>query len=123
MMFKALKSHVRADQLPSGKEDVVMVLLWAALLRFTLSRLVLMMVRQMAGLEAANMPQLRWQRLFEEMADELLIHLLEPLKEGLHEEHGLLPWAIHHAQDPNHRARDIALHLLTKLGPDGFDDS
>jgi len=111
-MFKALKSCLRADQLPTSNKTVAEVLVWAALLRFVLSQLTLLTIRQLKGTTAKRMPVLRWQRLFEEMSDELLMDLVKPRVPT-----SLLDWIVHYAQDPNSRQREFALHLLAKLAP------
>lgn len=108
LLFKELKSQYRIDELPSAKEHIVEALIYIAILTMTASRLLLNAVRARAGLSAAETPVRRWAATFKNVAQRLLVLLLDPgPRRRLWKE--LESYLKHEARDPNvKRAHNIA---------------
>ena len=72
LLFKELKNHYRIDQIPSSKEAVVEVLIYAAILTLILSRSILFALRKSAGIRASRSPERRWAATFQSAAVNIL---------------------------------------------------
>lgn len=108
LLFKELKSQYRLDELPSAKEHIVEALIYTAILTMTVSRLLLNAVRTRAGLSAAQTPVRRWAATFKNVAQRLLVLLLDPIpRRKLWE--AMESYLKHEARDPNvKRVHNIA---------------
>lgn len=109
LLFKALKSHGRLDQLPSSNQDIVEVWVWASILATATSQALYRMIR--AAMRADRfVPLLRWAVVFARVAADLLRLLLHPVAS---ESYQLLQLLIREAVDPNvnrkHRALNISI--------------
>jgi putative transposase len=81
LFFRELKSHYRAEDMPSGKREVVEALLYAVLLTVIVSRTLLEAVRRKLGDKARRVPVERWAAVFAAVARDLLMLLVGPLTE------------------------------------------
>jgi IS4 transposase len=71
LFFRELKSRYRIDDVPSRKRAVVEALIYAALLTFVVSRVLLDAVRKKLGQLGARVPDERWAVLLAEVADDV----------------------------------------------------
>jgi hypothetical protein len=106
LFFKCLKAHLRLDEIPSGKREVMEVLVWAALLASVVSHRLLRLLRQHVATAARHLPVLRWTALFARCAEQLLALVLSPDEE---QAKALLRHFARHAPDPNRQREDRAL--------------
>lgn len=68
LFFRELKSRYRIDDVPSRKRPIVEALIYAALLTFVVSRVLLEALRRKLGLLGARVPDERWAVLLAEVA-------------------------------------------------------
>jgi IS4 transposase len=78
LFFRELKSHYRAEQMPSGKREVVEALLYAVLLTVIVSRTLLGVVRRKLGDRGRRVPTERWAAVFAMVALDLLRLVVGP---------------------------------------------
>ena len=109
LLFKALKSHGRLDQLPSANQDIVEAWVWASILATATSQALYRMIRSAMRADRF-VPLLRWAGVFARVAADLLRLLLHP--EAL-ESYQLLQLLIREAVDPNVNRKRRALNRLT----------
>jgi putative transposase len=101
LFFRELKTHYRAEDMPSAKRQIVEALIYAVLITFVVSRSLLAALRRKLGDLAGRVPEERWAGLFAGAALDILrivvwrSALAAPLARGL--EANLL----HEAVDPN----------------------
>lgn len=72
LFFRELKVRYRIDDIPSRKRVVVEALIYAALLTFVVSRLLLDALRRKLGALGARVPDERWAVLLAEVAEVIL---------------------------------------------------
>lgn len=105
LAFRELKSHYRADQMPSRKRHIVEALLLAAFIVFMVSRALLEFVRR--SLPVALRQRLRderWAAIFIAIVSDLLAIVVRPPRYARYAEPFLLATIRKEAVDPN-RAR------------------
>jgi len=101
LFFRELKTHYRAEDMPSAKRTVVEALIYAVLITFVVSRALLAALRRKLGALGARVPDERWAGLFAEAALDILRivawrpGLAAPLA------HSLDASLLHEAVDPN----------------------
>jgi IS4 transposase len=107
LLFKALKSHGRLEQLPSSNQAIVEAWLWASILAAAASQALYRLIR--SAVEAVRfMPLLRWAVVFAEVAADLLRLVLHPVASEAYRLRQLL---IHEAVDPNVNRKKRAINL------------
>jgi IS4 transposase len=72
LFFRELKVRYRIDDIPSRKRVVVEALVYAALITFAVSRLLLATLRKKLGTLGARVPDERWAVLLAEVAEDVL---------------------------------------------------
>ena len=72
LFFRELKTHYRADNMPSAKRHIVEALIYAVLITFVVSRSLLAALRRKLGPLADRVPEERWAGLFADAAIDLL---------------------------------------------------
>jgi IS4 transposase len=102
LFFRELKVRYRMDDMPSRKRVVVEALIYAALLTFVVSRVLLRALRKKLGALGERVPDERWATLFAEAAlDILRIVLLCRPAEARLLARGLEQTLLREAIDPN----------------------
>lgn len=114
LLFKALKTHGRLDQLPSGKRAVVECLVWSSVLAALVSQRLYLLVRQAVAPDRF-VPRLRWAGLAGSVAADLL-DLLTSRNVG---ERAAELWAhlVREAADPNVTRRKRAFDMVPCVVP------
>lgn len=107
LFFRQWKQHYRADQMPSGKREVVETLLYAALLTWLVSRALLCALRRGMGARGQRVPEERWAALLGSVAQELLRLVLHPTEATSRRTGDLLRMLLHEAVDPNVKRRQL----------------
>ncbi len=107
LFFRQCKQHCRADQMPSGKREVVEALLYAALLTWLVTRALLCALCRCGGVSAGRVPQERWAALLGSVALELLRLVLHPTEATSRRTRDLLRMLLHEAVDPNVKRRQL----------------
>ena len=82
LFFRELKSHYRADQMPSGERPVVEALLYAVLWTVIVSRTLLETARRKLGAQGRRLPTERWAIVFAAVALDLLRLVVGPVRAG-----------------------------------------
>ncbi len=107
LLFKALKTHGRLEQLPSSNQAIVEAWIWASVLAAAASQALYWLIR--AAVPAGRfVPMLRWAAVFSRAAQELLRLLLHP---NVSEAYQLMGLLIQEAVDPNVNRKKRALTL------------
>lgn len=101
LLFKELKSHYRLDEMPSQRKEVVETLLYAAILSLTVSRRLLIAVRDALSNQADRLKEHRFAALLGSLAGDLLAVVLWPAREVRSLHHRLSGILLHEALDPN----------------------
>jgi len=107
LLFKALKSHGRLEQLPSRNQAVVESLIWASVLTAVLSQALYRLIRGAVAAERF-VPLLRWAAVFSRTAGDLLRLLLHP---DANEAGRLMNLLAREAMDPNGNRKKRAITL------------
>lgn len=72
LFFRELKTHYRAEDMPSAKRRIVEALIYAVLITFVVSRALLAALRRKLGALADRVPEERWAGLFAGVALDIL---------------------------------------------------
>jgi putative transposase len=72
LFFRELKTHYRAEDMPSAKRHIVEALVYAVLITFVVSRALLAALRRKLGLLADRVPEERWAGLYADAALDIL---------------------------------------------------
>lgn len=72
LFFRELKTHYRAEDMPSAKRPIVEALVYAVLITFVVSRALLAALRRKLGALADRVPEERWAGLFADAALDIL---------------------------------------------------
>lgn len=72
LFFRELKTHYRAEDMPSAKRHIVEALIYAVLITFVVSRALLAALRRKLGALADRVPEERWAGLFADAALDIL---------------------------------------------------
>lgn len=72
LLFRQLKQHFRAEDMPSSKRAVVEALVYAALIALAVSRELMAAVQRRLGRRGCRVREERWSKLFAEVARYLL---------------------------------------------------
>lgn len=72
LFFRELKTHYRAEDMPSAKRHIVEALIYAVLITFVVSRALLAALRRKLGALAGRVPEERWAGLFADAALDIL---------------------------------------------------
>jgi putative transposase len=107
LLFKALKSHGRLEQLPSSKQAIVEAWLWASVLAAAASQALYRLIRRAVAAERF-VPLLRWAAVFSRTAGDVLRLLLNP---DVSAASRLLNLLIREAMDPNENRKTRAITL------------
>lgn len=107
LLFKALKSHGRLEQLPSSNQAIVEAWVWASILATAASQALYRLIRAAVPTDRF-LPPLRWAAVFCRTARELLYLVLHPdTSQGCL----LLELLIREATDPNVNRKKRAINL------------
>jgi IS4 transposase len=101
LFFRELKSIYRADQMPSRKRRVVETLLYAAILTFIVSRLLLAELRRRLGARGRRVTDERWAAVFAAVARDILKVVLRRTADVAFLTRDLSRYLLHEAVDPN----------------------
>jgi IS4 transposase len=107
LLFKALKTHGRLEQLPSSNQAIVEAWVWASVLAVCASQALYRLIRAAVPKERF-VPLLRWAAVFGRTTQDLLRLVLHP---DVSEERGLMELLIAEAMDPNVNRKDRAFNL------------
>ena len=107
LLFKALKSHGRLEQLPSSNQAIVEAWVWASVLGVAASQALYRLIRAAVPPERF-VPLLRWAAVFCRTAADLLRLLLHP---DVSEAHRLMGLLVKEAMDPNVNRKKRAIDL------------
>jgi len=107
LLFKALKTHGRLEQLPSSNQAIVEAWVWASVLAAAASQALYRLIRASVPQERF-VPLLRWAAVFSRTVEELLRLLLHP---DVSEAHQLMGLLIKQATDPNVNRKKRAISL------------
>lgn len=107
LLFKALKTHGRLEQLPSSNQAIVEAWVWASVLAVAASQALYRLIRAAVPLERF-VPLLRWAAVFSRTAQYLLHLLLHP---DVSEGYRLMDLLVKEAVDPNVNRKKRAISL------------
>ena len=82
LLFKQLKSDFGLEQMPSRKKDVVLALVYAAIITWVASRELLLAVRRLLGDDGRRVTDGRWTRLVRTWATLFLVVVTSPPRHG-----------------------------------------
>ena len=105
LIFKALKSHYRLEDLPTRKAHIVEILLLGAVITLLVSRHLLDAVRHRWRRRNWMMPEQRWAALFAAVAPAMLDILMLPPRASKVLARRLESMLLHEAPDPNRSRR------------------
>jgi IS4 transposase len=114
LFFRELKVRYRIDDVPSRKRVVVEALIYAALITFAVSRLLLTTLRKKLGELGARVPDERWAVLLAEVADDILRIVLRRTAETKTLARSVERFLIREAVDPN--AKRVLLRQRVESG-------
>jgi putative transposase len=106
LLFREMKSSYRLEQIPSGRKDVALALLYATLLTLMASRALFSAVHARLARSRRVLPPERWGRLLVACSRELLVIVLDRPVHARHVARKIAPFLLREAPDPN-RARDL----------------
>ena len=115
LLFKALRSIGRLDQMVSSSPNIIRTLVWSAVLGVLLGQMLAMMAREHAGAVRGHARLLRFQLVWQELQLEVLCELIKPVIDAVDD----LSWLYQQACDPNH-SRGRPTDVLTKFRYDGL---
>jgi IS4 transposase len=101
LFFRELKANYRADEMPSRKRRVVEALVYAAILTFIASRLLLAELRRRLGTLGRRVPDERWATIFAVVARDILKLVLRRSAEAVLLARDVSRYLLHEAVDPN----------------------
>ena len=101
LFFRELKLSYRIDDVPSRKRVVVEALIYAALLTFVVSRVLLAVLRKKLGALGARVPDERWAILLVEVAEDVLRIVVRRTAATLDQARELERHLLREALDPN----------------------
>jgi len=101
LFFRELKSHYRAEDMPSSNRHVVEALVYAVLITFVVSRHLLAALRRKLGPLGSRVPDERWAALFAAAALDILRILVWRPALAAALAHSLEANLLHEAVDPN----------------------
>lgn len=107
LLFKALKTHGRLEQLPSSNQAIVEAWVWASVLAAAASQALYRLIRASVPQERF-MPLLRWAAVFSRTVTDLLRLLLHP---NTSEADRLMSLLVREAMDPNVNRKKRAINL------------
>ena len=107
LLFKALKSHGRLEQLPSSNQAIVEAWVWASVLAAAASQALYRLIRACAP-QNRFVPLLRWAAVFSRTTEDLLRLVLHP---NVSEARRLIGLLIQEAMDPNVNRKKRAFDL------------
>lgn len=107
LLFKALKTHGRLEQLPSSNQAIVEAWVWASVLTAVASQALYRLIRSAVPQERF-VPLLRWAAVFCRTVENLLRLLLHP---DVSEGYRLMDLLIKEAMDPNVNRKKRAISL------------
>ena len=107
LLFKALKSHGRLEQLPSSNQAIAEAWIWASVLAIAASQALYRLIREAVSADRW-VPLLRWAAVFARTVADLLRLLLHP---DASEAERLLSLLVRKATDPNVNRKKRALNL------------
>lgn len=107
LLFKALKSHGRLEQLPSSNQAIVEAWVWASVLAAAASQALYRLIRAAVPPERF-VPLLRWAAVFARTVEDLLRLLFHPNASEADRLMGLL---VGEAMDPNVNRKKRAINL------------
>lgn len=107
LLFKALKSHGRLEQLPSSNQAIVEVWVWASVLAAAASQALYRSIRACVS-QNRFVPLLRWAAVFSRTVEDLLRLVLHP---NTSEARRLIGLLIQEAMDPNVNRKKRAINL------------
>jgi IS4 transposase len=107
LLFKALKTHGRLEQLPSSNQAIVEAWVWASVLAAAASQALYRLIRASVPQERF-MPLLRWAAVFSRTVTDLLRLLLYP---NTSEADRLMSLLVREAMDPNVNRKKRAIYL------------
>lgn len=113
LLFRELKNAYCLEEIPSGKKNVALSLLYATLLTLLVSRSLLQAIRQRLRCDDRQTPVERWARVFVSAIPELLIIVLDQCWHAEHLARRIEPFLLREAPDPN-RSRRL---LLDRTSP------
>jgi IS4 transposase len=114
LFFRELKVRYRIDDVPSRKRVVVEALIYAALITFAVSRLLLATLRKKLGELAARVPDERWAVLMAEVAEDILRIVARRTADTQALARRVERFLFHEAVDPN--ANRALLRRRVELG-------
>jgi IS4 transposase len=101
LFFRELKTHYRAEDMPSAKRPIVEALIYAVLITFVVSRALLAALRRKLGSLASRVREERWAGLFADAALDILRVLVWRPGAAAHLSRRLDATLLHEALDPN----------------------
>jgi IS4 transposase len=107
LLFKALKTHGRLEQLPSSNQAIVEAWVWASVLAAAASQALYRLIQASVPQERF-MPLLRWAAVFSRSVTDLLRLLLHP---NTSEADRLMSLLVREAMDPNVNRKKRAINL------------
>ncbi len=107
LLFKAMKSHGRLEQLPSSNQAIVEAWVWASVLAAAASQALYRFIRATVP-QNRFVPMLRWAAVFSRAAEDLLSLLLHP---NASEARRLIGLLTQEAIDPNVNRKQRSINL------------
>ena len=101
LFFRELKTHYRAEDMPSAKRHIVEALVYAVLITFVVSRALLAALRRKLGALGERVPEERWAGLFADAALDILRLIVWRPGLGAAIATALDAHLLHEAVDPN----------------------
>jgi len=114
LVFRELKTNYRLKDMPSRKKRIVDALLYAAILTLLTSRQLLGELRSKLAGGNHRIPEERWARLFESVAQELLVIMIEPPRLTREERRRIGALLLAEARDPNVKRRCLMEAVETR---------
>jgi IS4 transposase len=106
LLFRELKGSCRIEQIPSGRKEVALSLLYASLLTLMVSRTLLAALQARLTRSGRRIPPERWGRLLVACSREFLVIVLDRRVHAGHMAKRIAPFLLHEAPDPN-RSRQL----------------
>ena len=113
LIFKALKSHYRLEELPTRKAHIVEPLLLGAVITLLVSRRLLLAVQERLRRTPYKMPEQRWAAIFAAAAPAILDIVVLPPRVSKVIARRLDSMLLHEAPDPN-RSRQLLIERVER---------
>ena len=107
LLFREWKQHYRLDELPSRKPEIVEALLYASILTLVVSRRLGELVRQRLGKRRDRLRAHRWAKIFEAVAQDLLLVVLRRPRDTVVIRGILQRFLLRESIDPNANRRSL----------------